>query len=363
MEKSRPASLIPRQTPSAGAPYANGVVEAPKAEATTARRVTAYNIATFEKREKALPPDACLDKAPRVKFYQFPDRVTFYCAKCRKDGISSDTLAFDASHGIMMCVRCLERVVRPRQFKPSRVIPFPSLLSWLNYKPAPVMTSVSEDILSRPAEAAAPSGARAATEMLGGARQTDAKALPATPMSINIIGSSSTNLMEEDPTTHPCLRVWGRCAHGETCFFRSAPRELCVAFLMGICQGTTPATTVKEAEAEAPQHTCTLFHQSIEGLPTGDPIPLPRRVGDLDNTESPIAQWIAKKRNSSNRVEWQLYHNGPLLELLNAYVPEVALPVVVEEKTTEEVVTMPAATNVKLNKSDIASALAFLKKK
>lgn len=372
MEKVRPASAISRQTPGAGAPYALSAAphdapsSLPKRGEELSRRVTAYNIATFEKRTKELPPDACLEKAPRAIFYQFPDRVTFYCSKCRKDGISSDSLAFDAAHGIFMCTRCFERVVRPRKYRPSRVVPFPSLLSWLNYKPATVMTSVSEDILARPAEAAAPSGARAATEMLGGARQTDIRALPATPSSITVLGGGSASselaLAErEDITTHPCVRVWGRCAHGETCFFKNAPRDLCIAFLMGLCPGSVAVSeepdTAGADPSAAPHPSCSLHHQRIEGLPAGDVVPRPRMAGDLENTESELSRWVSKKRNSANRVEWQLFHNGPLLELLNVFVPEVAVP----PAATKEVEETPVAMT--LNKSDIASALAFLKKK
>jgi hypothetical protein len=359
MDKIRPASVVPRQTPSSGAPYAVASHAPPPGDAAS-RRVTAYNIATFEKRVKDLPPDASLEKAPRAKFYQFPDRVVFYCSKCRKDGISSDTLAFDPAHGIFMCVRCFERVVRPRKFRPSRVVPFPSLLSWLNYKPAPVMTTVSDDVLARPAEAAAPSGARAATEMLGG-RNIDIKALPATPMNVTVLGSSSTAELhsagsaEDDGSKHPCIRLWGRCTHGETCFFRSAPRELCLGYLMGLCGGSS----VNEEGASA-SPSCAHHHQSIEGLPAGDAVPRPRLRGDLENPDSDIARWVSRKRNSSNRVEWQLYHNGPLQELLNIFVPEVVPPSLPDEVPAEALV---AAAPVALNKSDIASALAFLKKK
>lgn len=357
MDKVRPASAIPRQTPSSGVPSALSQSDGPS-KSDTSRRVTAYNIASFEKRVKELPPDATLDKAPRAKFFQFPDRVVFYCSKCRKDGISSDTLAFDPAHGIFMCVRCFERVVRPRQYKPSRVVPFPSLLSWLNYKPAPVMTSVSEDVLARPAEAAAPSGARAATEMLGG-RNMDIKALPATPMNVTILGSStlSASASMEDASTHPCIRVWGRCAHGETCYFRNAPRELCIEHLMGICCGSSETTTDESAPSRGAS--CTLHHQSIEGLPAGEEVPRPRARGDLENADSLIARWVAKKRHSANRVEWQLFHNGPLLELMNRHVPEVAPP----PAAPAEDEARDAAPAVTLNKSDIASALAFLKKK
>ncbi|CUG90361.1 Hypothetical protein, putative [Bodo saltans] len=366
MEKLRPGSVVSRQTPTSGAPYAPSAAAAASRSDPASRRVTAYNIATFEKRVKDLPPEASLEKAPRAKFYQFPDRVVFYCSKCRKDGISSDTLAFDPAHGIFMCVRCFERVVRPRTFKPSRVVPFPSLLSWLNYKPAPVMTTVSDDVMARPAEAAAPSGARAATEMLGG-RNMDIKALPATPMNVTVHGSSSgadvlhSNGGAEDATKHPCIRLWGRCAHGETCFFRSAPRELCLAYLMGLCPGAmkSPSANEEETASASPLKSCTHHHQTIEGLPAGEPVPRPRNRGDLENPDSTIARWVAKKRNSSNRVEWQLFHNGPLLDLMNEYVPEV----VPEVAAPEEAAAQSAAAPVALNKSDIASALAFLKRK
>lgn len=348
MEKIRAASALPRASPAAGQPYANSsdVTSAVVAGSSDARRITAYNFSTFEKREKRLPPDACTDKAPRAKLFQFPDRVVFYCAKCRMDGISADSLAFDAAQNLMICVRCFERIVRPKKYRPSRVVPFPSLLSWLNHVPASVMKDVSSDVLDRPAEAAAPSGRRVATEMLGGG-STDIKALPATPALLTTVGGSAGSsgapsalqkaLAADGADTHPCLRLWGGCVHGETCLFRNAPRDLCLAYLMGLHPAADPD--------------CQLVHQNVFGLPRPETAPRLRRPGDLETPNSDIGKWIELKKRSSAKAEWQLFHNGPLMQLLEQFIPMEA-PMVVDNAQSEP--------KLQLNFADISSALKFL---
>jgi len=42
--------------------------------------------------------------------------------------------------------------------------------------------------------------------------------------------------METESETHPCERVFGSCVGGETCPYKDAPREACVAFLKGRCR-------------------------------------------------------------------------------------------------------------------------------
>lgn len=40
----------------------------------------------------------------------------------------------------------------------------------------------------------------------------------------------------EEPTTHPCERVFGTCKSGEHCHYKDAPRSACVSFLKGKCR-------------------------------------------------------------------------------------------------------------------------------
>lgn len=300
------------------------------------RRLTVHNLHSFEKREKRLPVDACTTKAPHIKLYHFPDRVLFLCNRCRKDGITSDTCAVDSVNQIILCSRCVTRVIRPREYTPSRVVPFPSLLSWLNYKPSTVMTSVPTDVTARPAEAVAPTGHRVATGMLGGG-YSDLRALPSTPMaaSAEVPSSSTTSSLS---TTHPCERVWGTCTHGVMCYFRNAPRSLCIAHLMGLCDGNT--------------ETCNLVHQRVLDLPV-EPSTRPPRVqeGSPPAESAAFRQWMREQQQSPNKALWQLWNNGSTTALLNAFVPVE----VVQKKTI-------AATSMAFNLHDITAALQFVKK-
>jgi len=336
----------------------------------TTKRITPHNFSSFEKREKALPPDACVEKAPRTKLWQFPGRVIFFCSKCRKDGISAESLAYDPSHQLMICVKCFERIIRPKKFRPSRVVPFPSLLSWLNYKPATVMTEVSSDVSARPAEAAAPSGNRVATDTLGGGGAADLKALPASASMLTRVAASSTvskqtttqgqgssQYSSTDSALHPCLRVWGSCAHGPLCEFREAPRNLCIAHLMGLC---AKKSSVTEGATEGDANSCPLIHQFVFDLPRASTVALPtsRIAGEERSPVSELFHWIDARKKSKNRAEWQLFNNGPLEVLLNEFVPCMELPSVPdalsELPNTDEVDALP------LNVADITSALEFL---
>jgi len=40
----------------------------------------------------------------------------------------------------------------------------------------------------------------------------------------------------DQPTTHPCERVFGSCKGGQECKFKDAPRDACVTFLKGKCR-------------------------------------------------------------------------------------------------------------------------------
>lgn len=315
------------------------------------RRLTFNNFTTFNAREKKLPPDANTQAALNSKFWQLQERASFYCNKCRRDNIISDTVAIDAVHHVMLCTRCFTRIIRPRLYRPSRVVPFPSLFSWLNYKPSRVL-EMSDDIASRPAEAVAPSGDRTAAPTLGGGdRSTHIQNLPAIAMTTVPSVRSSATPASRDPMsvrqqgeTHPCCRVWGKCLHGETCLFRRAPFDLCLLYLMGLCSGD--------------EEKCHLLHQDVFGLPnTTDPMPTSRCVGDVDDPQSAWGRWIARRRNSSISAEWQLWQNGPVTELLNVYAP--LAPDKAEEEKEEKKTGGKAA--VKLNLSDITTALRGLK--
>lgn len=232
-------------------------------------RLTINNFASFRARVKKLPPDANVKAALHTQLYQFAERVCFGCVKCRRDNVESDCVAVDLKNRIMLCTPCFTRIIRPRTYAPSRVVPFPSLLSWLNYKPAHVM-EMSEDALERPAEAVAPSGQRMAAPMLtGGDRATALGKLPAIAMSVAAgrgrggagrgRGGAASGATLDDALaqgaagtsggTHPCLRVWGVCQHGETCLFRNAPADLCLAYLMGLCRGPHTPVHVNAAPA------------------------------------------------------------------------------------------------------------------
>ncbi|CAD2215696.1 hypothetical protein AGDE_02978 [Angomonas deanei] len=329
---------------------------------------TLYNMHEFNFRAKKLPPDANTKAATHAKFIQLRSPVLFSCAKCRRDRIQADSLAVDRYNKIILCSACLARVVRPKTYKPTRYVPFPSLLSWLNYKPSPVMNFSTtedsrEDILSRPAEAVAPSGDRVHIPLLGeGRNATKLENLPVTPMNIIPSGEAaegpSSVLVYAKPTmqkggTHPCVRVWGACQHGPDCYFSEAPQDLCLAYLMGLCR----------------TEGCPLLHQQVYDLPREESLPATtRRKGDLDflkeeddegsthrekNSNNVWLRWVMKRKNSPNMAEWQLFNNGDLTVLFEQYVP-------LEEVPEEEGKTEEENTQVKLNLSDIRAALSGL---
>lgn len=329
-------------------------------------RLTINNFPTFHARVKKLPPDANTKAAINTKLWQFPEQVLFACAKCRRDRIQSDSVAIDPKNKVVLCTSCFTRIVRPRTYKPSRVVPFPSLLSWLNYKPSKVL-EVSEDVMMRPAEAVAPSGNRMALPLLAsGDRPTSVDKLPAVGMNImpaaargSGVAASSTvtagagaaggsNLYAAGGTDvigdakHPCLRIWGVCQHGETCLYRNAPADLCLAYLMGLCRGEEGSGKGHHhyGKAEEDKKTgrkprpCALLHQRIYDLPQdSDLCPEVRYVGEIEGEEelneeeeSPWICWIARRRKSPNSAEWQLWNNGALKPIFDVYVPAVERP-------------------------------------
>lgn len=393
---------------SAPAAASTAIVAASDGQMQGPPRLTINNFATFHARVKKLPPDANIKAAMNTKLWQFPEQVIFGCAKCRRDKIQSDSVAIDQRNKIILCTSCFTRIVRPRTYKPSRVVPFPSLLSWLNYKPSKVM-DVSEDVMARPAEAVAPSGNRMALPMLAsGDRPTSLEKLPAIGMRIvpsnttsSVTGASTANSGDAlglgthggaADNKHPCLRIWGVCQHGETCLFRNAPADLCLAYLMGLCRGDhsdgnkgrgneeeekkkmTP-NTGGTSERRRGRH-CHLLHQKIYDLPhSSDPRPEARYVGEIegeeelddDAEESPWIRWIARRRKSPNSAEWQLWNNGALKTIFDVYVPAVERPAKEKPRKVQEEQQKPQSneedhSEVKLNLRDIMSALKGIKK-
>jgi hypothetical protein len=271
--------------------------------------VTASTVQSVPRRRKPLPPDANA-AATACKLYQLQSHVEFRCTKCRRDKIVDDSLAVDEASGVLMCARCYARLVKPRLYKPTRLVPFPSLLSWLSYEPAAVATHVPANVAERGAEAAVPSGHRVATEMIA---PTSVAQLPTTPMNpigheldagsrLQIEANKSTSELAraavERREVHPCVRVFGRCAHGALCFFRNAPYNLSLSFLMGLRDGSSTED-------------CTpVFDLPSSRAP-------PRSSADFE-------QWIAERKNSANQAEWQLWNQPDTMTLVDSVVPPVA---------------------------------------
>lgn len=382
------------------------------APGNSAPRLSIHNFSSFRARAKKLPPDANVKAALYTKLYQFSERVCFGCVKCRRDYVLSDSVAVDLKNRIMLCTACFTRIIRPRTYTPSRVVPFPSLLSWLNYQPSAAM-EMSDDVMERPAEAVAPSGERVSTPHLsGGDRATQLDKLPAIAMRIvrgagagpattppSLGGLHAAGQTTGGASIHPCIRVWGVCLHGETCLFRNAPADLCLAYLMGLCRGNDRRNE-EQASGKAgngghhKRDRCRLLHQKVYDLPNeADPAPLERFDGDLDDEESDWARWIDHQRRSPNSAAWQLWHNGPMGQLLATYAPVKRKPAAAvatsavaegdaneeegvkdvmedkvgardgkEEEGVTEAVPSTSAPDVKLNLSDIMSALRGMKK-
>lgn len=319
-----------------------------KAHRTTAiPRLTVNNFHHFPSRAKKLPPDANTAAACNTKLFQFKEKMCFGCAKCRRDNIQSDTIAVNLRERIVLCTMCFTRIIRPRTYRPSRAVPFPSLLSWLDYKPVSKSMPVSEDISERVAEAVLPSGDRVADPLLitTGDIPTRFNALPSiatrsndrdTMKSMNSrIGGGTVDMNAGCVSTnrkHPCIRVWGVCEHGPSCLFREAPEDLCIAYLMGLCDG-------KPSQ-------CILSHQDIYDLPPSDPHPsVARRATDLGSENTYWHQWVSDRKKSLNNAEWQLWNNGSVEVLLDRYAPALK-----EEKVEQD-------ETVDLCVSDILSAL------
>lgn len=279
--------------------------------ATGRKYVTARTFPSLQKRVKPLPPDANAAASP-AKLFQLSEHVEFRCERCRRDGIFDDCVAFDEASGLLSCVRCYSRIIRPKVYRPTRLVPFPSLLSWLNHEPQTVMTTVSSNALERPAEAAVPSGARIATQMITATSVAD---LAATPMNMPDLALQPSRLElaapqrvtddidEEVAKVHPCLRVFGECVHGPVCFFVNAPATLSLAYLMGLSQDASEGETAV----------------SVFDLPPKEPRP------DRSNTEA-FNAWVAARRDSSNQAEWQLWNQPATDDIVDRHVPPPQVP-------------------------------------
>ena len=307
--------------PRSGPPSrAGGVVAAPYQSAkrpptlqggSQPKRIfSTHSLELLPKREKVLPPDANA-QATSCKLYQLEEPVVFGCAGCGKDGIVFDSLAADAARNVILCVRCFTKLVRPRLFRPSRLVPFPSLLSWLKYE-APKVSRTPVDVTQRAAEAVAPSGRRLAE---GGLRPTDLTSLPANAMSSTVAEDDVgvREMLADRRQTHPCERVWGTCKHGVVCYFKDAPRNLAVEYLMGIA-------TAEQAAIDG------LSIEAVFDLPqAADPLPIPAggslSESQLADPTSAINEWRRRRKKSANRAEWQLFNNGPLDVVLRQCVP------------------------------------------
>jgi hypothetical protein len=236
-------------------------------------------------------------------------------------------------------------------------VPFPSLLSWLNYKPAKAMSQVEAEVTLRAAEAVAPTGSRVATAgMISGGGSI--RALPATPMHIVSSSSSSSAVAGGPPSSggskkHPCVRIWGRCAHGETCLYKDAPEELCLAYLAGLCTGG----------GDDGSGGCRLIHQQVYGLPgPAEARPSSWQEPDLLDPSTKLSMWILRGQRSANRAEWQLWNQtrGGCLELLRDFFPPAAKEEVKNVKLEAEVASDGGGEVTTLDANDIATALDFI---
>lgn len=318
--------------------------------------IDAHTLHRMPRRVKPLPPDRNDAAVGALQLLQFEEHVQFRCGRCKKDRIIADCLAADPQTGATQCVRCFTRLIRPKQFRPSRVVPFPSLLSWLNYRPQDVMAANGdEDVTQRAADIVAPSGHRVATESVVVPNLmaiTESAMNPAGSLlekrSRDLLRAAGVDVAPRAGATHPCLRVWGSCAHGDAmCMFVNAPGNLCVAFLMGLC---------------AHGDECPLLHQRVLDLPDsiGSDLPPPPRFANAEHPSAHLFKdWVARRQNSRNGAEWQLYNNGPLDGLFNQYLPA---PIADEQVAAPQAAQPETSAPVKLSLAAITGALGRLKK-
>ena len=131
--------------------------------------LSAAQLIEWPRREKPLPPDANAHGSTHT-LYQLDSHVRFNCSRCGRMGVTADILACDFRANTLQCAKCYERLIRPRQFQPLRVHPFPNMVSWVNYTPRAAVEDKSEQIenqsLEKPPEAFYPSGERLNTNVV-----------------------------------------------------------------------------------------------------------------------------------------------------------------------------------------------------
>lgn len=335
--KSRPQSSL--LAANAGAPYV--------------KYMNANSVGSYVARRKPLPPDANNAATQGLELYQLKEPVDFRCSRCKKDNIRSDSVAADIASSRILCTRCFAKLIRPRTYVPTRVVPYASLLAWLQTEPPKVNTQFSAVPGERPVEAAIPSGERMAAPMItgGGLASIGVATTPAVPVMPSALGSTnlasaapaatSTRPQETEADLHPCKSTFGQCLYGPLCYFVNAPKSLCLPFLMGLCTDDK----------------CSRTHHAGLDLPPAEKAPARFLMDGSVNPNFDV--WIANRKRSPNKAEWQLWHNSPqsIETLINQHFPPPPPPAVLvtNEEKGSSVAPMLSALSFK-------SALKALKK-
>ena len=322
------------------------------------------------KRLKPLPPDANAEilrtaHNGQLKLYQLERRAFFNCAKCRKANVQSDLLAVNYATNSFMCSRCFTKLIRPMSFKPTRLVPFPSLLSWLNFQKPQIFDPSSssaagaadEKVSKRFAEAVVPTGDRLATGLaVNGFANNDLRALPSSAMATTIGAAAEDaygqQAAADSASLHPCGRLWGgagRCAHGAAlCAFAKAPYVQAIEYLMGIAtreQCVAAGLRVDDVfglpRANDPMPTGAYGGEEAEG---GAPLRYPTSA-DAADPSTPLGQWVARRKKSLNQPEWQLFNNGPLGPIIDRYAAFAKAPGAAATKTSSSSYASMVADN------------------
>jgi hypothetical protein len=367
--------------------------------------VTAQNFHTaVESRVKPLPPGADATKSPAT-LYQLREHVEFRCTTCRRDRIRDDAIAVDAHSGRLTCQRCFARIVRPRAFKPTRLVPFPSLLSWLNFGASNAANAASSGAattgadggaggngLQRMAEAVIPSDARMRGPGLDGSGANGPVGLlPATPLagmqnaavaaavavahasrlasaSTGGAGAQSASAAAAVATLqgrqHPCESVFGhKCAHGATCYLLRAPATLDLEFLMGLrfdasaSDGREQQRVFDLPPPETHPERWRIEADAASQSSTGD-----SATAAVVVTETPdFRAWVAARRSSTNIVEWQLWNQPGALALVDRALPAPRVLAPPPSGVAQPVAADAAGTGA-LNAATVESMLRGLKK-
>ena len=133
--------------------------------------ITPSQLHEWPKRKMLLPPDANVHGSSHT-LYLLKERVRFKCSCCHRLGIVAELLAYSEKENTIQCTKCYQRLIRPRNFRPLRLHPFPELLTWLTYDPKlrekETGLGKKKDLHKpeRPPEAFYPSGERIGTTPL-----------------------------------------------------------------------------------------------------------------------------------------------------------------------------------------------------